>query len=103
MNELVSMRTEPLEIPFPVNESYDLFITIPDGMALVSPPANLNINNEFGSVAVSISVEGQILHIVRKINIQKTDVPVEKYDVFKAMMNSWNSKKNREVVLKKGN
>ena len=103
MNELVSMRTEPLEIPFPVNESYDLFITIPEGMALVSPPANLNINNEFGSVAVSISVEGQILHIVRKINIQKTDVPVEKYDVFKAMMNSWNSKKNREVVLKKGN
>jgi len=30
-------------------------------------------------------------------------VPVEKYDVFKAMTNSWNSKKYREVVLKKEN
>ena len=103
MNELVSMRAEPLEVPFPVNESYDLFITIPDGMTLVSSPANLTINNEFGNILVSISAEGQILHIVRKISIQKMDVPVEKYDVFRAMMNSWNSKKYREVVLKKGN
>ncbi len=103
MNELVSMRAEPLEIPFPVNESYDLFITIPDGMVLVSPPVNLIVNNEFGSVAVSLSVEGNQLHIIRKISITQTMVPVEKYDTFKVIINSWNSKKYREVVLKKGN
>ena len=103
MTELLSQRVEPLEIPFPVNESYDLFITIPDGMAMISPPANLNINNEFGSIAVAISVEGNQLHIVRKINITQTIVPVEKYDTFKSMINAWNSKKYREVVLKKGN
>ncbi len=101
--ELVSTRVEPLEIPFPINESYDLFITIPEGMKLVSPESNLNLTNDFGSMSVSISAEGNQLHIVRKLSVLKTEVPVEKYDAFKAMINTWNSKKCREVVLKKGN
>jgi len=103
MTELVSSRTEPLEIPFTLNESYDLFITIPEGMALVSPAATTKLNNDYGSIEMSISAEGKQLHIVRKINITNTTVSVEKYDSFRAMINSWNSKKYREVVLKKGN
>ncbi len=100
--ELVSKRTEPLEIPFPVSESYDIFISIPEGMSLVSPAVTLTMNNEFGNIEVSITAEGQKLHIIRKINIVKTLVAADKYDTFRSMINSWNSKKYREVVLKKG-
>lgn len=103
MTELVSSRIEPLEIPFTVNESYDLFITISEGMEMVSPAAKLNLDNDFGSIEISISAEGRQLHIIRKINIINPNVPVEKYELFKTMMNTWNSKKYREVVLKKGN
>lgn len=103
MSELVSSRIEPLEIPFTVNESYDLFITIPEGMAMVTSPSSFNINNEFGNIEISISAEGRQLHIIRKINIVNPNVPVEKYEVFRSMINSWNSKKYREIVLKKGN
>jgi len=103
MTELVSNRVEPLEIPFPINESYDIFITLPEGISLVTSASNMNIENELGSVEFSISAEGRQLHIIRKINITKTYVPVEKYDAFKSMVNTWNSKKCREVVLKKGN
>ncbi|MFZ4548298.1 MAG: DUF3857 domain-containing protein [Bacteroidales bacterium] len=99
--ELVSKRIEPLEIPFPVSESYDIFISIPEGMSLVSPAATLTMNNEFGNIEVSITAEGQKLHIVRKINIVKTLVAADKYDTFRSMINSWNSKKYREIVLKK--
>jgi hypothetical protein len=102
MSELISSRTEPLEIPFPANESYDLFMTIPEGMAMISPPAKLNLDNEIGSIELSISAEGQQLHIIRKINILNVNVPVEKYDTFRSMINIWNSKKYREIVLKKG-
>jgi len=70
-------------------------------MSLVSSAATLNLNNEFGSIDFSITAEGQQLHIVRKINIIKTDVPVEKYSVIKMMINTWNSKKYRELVLKR--
>jgi hypothetical protein len=103
MAELVSNRTEPLEIPFPINESYDLSITMPEGMSLISPAATLTMNNEFGSMEFSITAEGNQLHIIRKLVIQKTYVPVEKYDTFKMFINTWNSKKYREVVLMKGN
>ncbi len=103
MSELVSSRTEPLEIPFTVNESYDLFLTIPEGMEMVSPAAKLNLDNDFGSIEILISAEGRQLHIIRKINIINPNVPVEKYESFKTMINTWNSKKFREIVLKKGN
>ena len=103
MTELITNRIEPFEIPFPVNESYDIFISMPDDVSLVSPEADLKTENEFGSLEVSISAEGQQLHIVRKISIIKTYVPVEKYDLVRAMINTWNSKKCREVVLKKAN
>jgi hypothetical protein len=102
MSELVSSRIEPLEIPFTVNESYDLFMTIPEGMTMITPEVKLNINNEFGNIEISISVDGRQLHIIRKINIVNPNVPVEKYEAFRSMINSWNSKKYREVVLKKG-
>ena len=103
MTELVSSRTEPLEIPFNLNESYDIFITIPEGMAMVTSPASFNVSNEFGNIDISISAEGKQLHIIRKINITNVNVPVEKYDALRSMINSWNSKKYREIVLKKGN
>ena len=103
MTELVSSRTEPLEIPFTINESYDLFITIPEGMSMVSSANSANISNEFGTIEISISAEGRQLHVIRKINITCTNVPVAKYDTFRSMINTWNSKKYREVVLKKDN
>jgi hypothetical protein len=102
MTELLSKRTEPLEIPFPIDESYDIFITLPDSMALVSPAATLKMNNEFGSMEFSIVSEGRKLHIIRNLIILKPYVPVEKYDAFRMMMNTLNSKKYREIVLKKG-
>ena len=103
MTELVSTRTEPLEIPFPIIESYDIFISMPEGITMISPAATLNMNNEFGSIECSVTAEGNQLHIVRKLLIQKTFLTVEKYDAFRVMINTWNSKKYREVVLKKGN
>lgn len=103
MTEMVSSRLEPLEIPFSVDESYDLFITIPEGMVLASAPTTRTMNNEFGNIDISISAEGKQLHIVRKISILKTNVPVEKYDTFRMMMNTWNSKNSREIVLKRVN
>ncbi len=102
MTELLSTLTEPLEIPFSINQSYDYFITIPEDMSLLTSTSNVNIHNEFGSIEISVSAEGNILHTLRKINITKTNVPVEKYDSFKTMINTWNSKKYREVLLKNG-
>jgi hypothetical protein len=50
----------------------------------------------------SVTKEDIKLRIIKKINILKTYIPVEKYDSFKMLINGWNNKKYREVVLKKG-
>lgn len=101
MTELLSKRTEPLEIPFAVNESYDYFITVPEGMKMSTAPVSLNINNELGSIDCSVSIEGNRLHVIRKINITKTYVTADKYEMLKMLINNWNNKKYREIVLKK--
>lgn len=100
MTELVTNRVEPFEIPFPINESYDYFITIPEGMELVSTSGNQKMENENGNLELSISQEGNLIHVIRKLNIVKTLVPAEKYESFRILMNAWNSKKYREIVLK---
>jgi len=101
MTELVSTRTEPFEIPYPITETYDIFISLPEGITLASAGANLKMSNEFGSTECSVTMEGNQLHVVRKLNIAVSYVPVDKYETFRMMMNAWNSKKYREVVLKK--
>ena len=101
MSELVSKRIEPLEIPWPVNESYDLLIGIPDGYSMISAPQTMKMENEFGNIKISITSDGKKLHIVKAINLVKTYVPAEKYTTFKIMMDAWNNNKYREVVLKK--
>ena len=78
MTELLSKRYEPLKVPFPIKEEYDMVFDLPEGMQLVSPEAKLSMNNEFGSIDISIVSDGNKLHVVRKINITKTYVPVEK-------------------------
>lgn len=101
MTELLSQRTEPFEIPFAIHETEDIFIQIPIGMNLLTQTDATKIENEFGSIELSVSFENDILHIQRKMDIKKTEVPAEKYEVFKTLINSWNSKKYREAVLKK--
>lgn len=101
MTELLSQRTEPFEIPFAIHETEDIFIQIPIGMNLLTQTDAKKIENEFGSIELSVSFENDILHIQRKMDIKKTEVPAEKYEVFKTLINSWNSKKYREAVLKK--
>lgn len=101
MTELLSQRTEPFEIPFAIHETEDIFIQLPIGMNLLTQTDATKIENEFGSIELSVSFENDILHIQRKMDIKKTEVPAEKYEVFKTLINSWNSKKYREAVLKK--
>jgi hypothetical protein len=101
MTELISTRIEPLEIPFPINESYDLFISLPEGYSMISPPVDITTQNEFGKLRVSISAENGQLHIVRSLELQKTLVETSAYGTFRSMMNDWNNRKCREVVVGK--
>lgn len=101
MTELITKRNEAFEIPYTLTESYDYFFTIPDGYQLLTPNSSITMNNKFGSINIDISLEKNLLHVLRKITITDTQVSSEEYETFKTLFNSWNNKKYREVVLKK--
>lgn len=99
MKELNSKRNEAFEIPYHLTESYDLYFTLPENYALATDPLSVNVTNEFGAIEISISSEGNQLHMVRKLTISNTFVSIEKYDTFRTFINLWNNTKYREVVL----
>jgi hypothetical protein len=102
MTELVTARTEPLEIPFPVKESYRYTITLPEGYELITEESSLSLKKDFGSLNIHISQEGRTLQVDRMIHLTKTVIEPSEYADFKAFINTWNNKKYREVILRIG-
>ncbi len=102
MSELVTARTEPFEIPFPVNESYRYSLTLPEGFELVSPETSMSLKKDFGNIQINIAQEGRTLQINRSIHIDKTILEPGAYADFRQLMNSWNNWKYREIIFRKG-
>ncbi len=102
MTEMVTQRNEPLEIPFLVNESYQYSITLPEGYEMVSPEVSLNLNKDFGFIKVNITRDGRTLQINRSIHLAKTTIEPADYAEFRLLLNSWNNRKYREIIFRKG-
>lgn len=102
MNELVSLRTEPLEVPFPLKESYHFSITLPDGFELITAESKLNVSKDFGKIEISISQEGNKLFIDRSLELQKSIIEPSEYESFRSFINTWNNRKYRELVIRIG-
>ncbi len=100
--ELISERTEPLELPYPLNESYRFTITLPAGYELITAESRVNIHKPFGSITIEISQEGRTLLVNRSISIGRTWITPAEYAEFKDFINTWNNKKYRETVLRIG-
>ena len=102
MAELPAKRLTPLELPMLIKESYSFNVTLPEGMTLVTPLTNLSLNpDKAGQLHIAISQQGNILQVTRSLNLENTVIHPENYDLFRNMMNTWNEKKYREIVLKK--
>ena len=100
MTELISARTEPIELPFPLNESYRFSITLPEGYKLITGEVSLSLKKEFGNLIIYISQEGRTLQIDRMIHLTKSLLELSEYADFKAFINTWNNKKYREVIIR---
>ena len=102
MTELVSARTEPLIIPFPVTESYRFSVTLPEGMELITQEQDFTLQKNYGRIQIRIIQEGKTLDIVRSLTITRPEVSPQEYGDFKAFINTWNNKKYKELVIRKG-
>jgi hypothetical protein len=102
MAELAGKRNTPLEIPMLINESYTYKVTLPRGMTLVTPATELYVNpGKVGQLRIMISQQGDVLLVSRTLTLDSMVIEPENYDAFRNLMNTWNEKKYREIVLKR--
>lgn len=98
---LLNERKTPFYLSYPINESYDYTITIPDNFSFVAPEIKKEITNEIGSLKIEISKTDQMIHINKSLKINENRIKPEEYPKFKDLLESWNKKTYQEIILKK--
>ena len=94
-------RKTPFEVPFQVDEQYELTFSIPENMKLVNPLNLTELKTAFGELAISIVQDGNKITVKRNLKIIQQKIPVADYKAFKQMIDLWNQGKYRQLVLKK--
>jgi len=101
INYLNSNRKTDFEIPFQLNEQYSFTITLPEDMQLINPIEIIEHSTDFGEVIISNIQNDTAITVKRMFSISQNTIPVSSYREFKKMLDLWNEKKYRELVLKK--
>ena len=96
---LPKTRVASLEIPYLIEESYDMSITIPDDLKLFSSGKKVELTNKAGTFIFEIKPGGKNVQVKRSIRLGKRIIDPSEYADFKALMDFWNSEKFRKVIF----
>ena len=99
---LSSKRSQPLELPFPADESYEYRLALPAGLTLLSPLKKIEIKNKAGSFYFELRQAGNKVSVSRKIKVRETVIPAENYIDFKILMDNWNNPRQSELIFQAG-
>ena len=97
---LTPSRTAPLKVR-PVVEQYSYTITLPDGIVLAAKPVHISKSRKgLGQMEISISQEGNTLHVSRQLLLPNTYTisNPKDYKAFREWMILWNQYK--EIIVK---
>jgi len=97
---LLSERKTPLHLSQTINETYQFNLKLPEGFLLTSPVTKEH-NNELGSVSVDITANNGQLQIKKSLKMNKAVICPAGYSQFKDLMDIWNKKTYKEIILKK--
>jgi len=100
LNTLLSERKTPLHLSQTINETYQFNVKLPEGFEL-SSPVTKELSNELGGVSVDITANNSQLQIKKSLKIKKAVICPTEYSQFKNLMDIWNKKTYKEIILKK--
>ncbi|MCF8369466.1 MAG: DUF3857 domain-containing protein [Bacteroidales bacterium] len=100
MPYLNSERITSFEVPNTINEQYSFSITLPEGVQFINPVDLTEVKADFGEMLISTSIKENIITVKRMLKIQRTVISPEEYPKFKEMMDLWNEKNFRQLILK---
>lgn len=101
INYLNSDRKTDFEIPATLDEQYSFTIELPEEMELINPVEIIEHSSDFGEVILSNIQNDTAITVKRLFRISKNRIPVSSYQELKEMLDLWNERKYRELVLRK--
>lgn len=100
INYMSDLRQESFKLPELIDERYEYSISVPEGYQLVNLPSTDDISNELGTVKMLIEQKDQEIFITREIELRQQLIGRNQYRELKLMMETFNSKKYRSIILK---
>jgi hypothetical protein len=86
--------------PYPSRETDEIVITLPEGLAVETAPAQARSERSFANYALaSESGDGARLHVRRELTIGKIRIPAERYPVLKSFFDQARAGDEGQVVL----
>jgi len=77
----------------------NISIEIPEGYSVESTPAPLNLENRFGYFKMSVSREGNVIRINRRMQFNRGTYPAEYYAELKALLDIARDGNNANIVI----
>jgi hypothetical protein len=99
IHPLPSYRSTPFEVPFPLDESVELTLTVPDNLVLLSSGNEVSISNAAGSFRFEIKRDAGKITISKEITIASRIIGPKDYAAFKTLVDNWNLLQYREVMF----
>ncbi len=96
-------RACPVEMAFPKTENFVLNLELPAGYEVESLPTSVSLSLADDSVNYNllVSVQGQFLQLISKVNIKKTTFPLAAYEDLRELFIQIEEKLKEKIVLKK--
>ena len=96
---LPKTRISTLEIPYLIEENYNISFIIPGDLKLFSAGKKVELINKAGSFNFEIKQGGKNVQVKRGIKLSKRIIDPSEYADLKTLMDYWNSEKFRKVIF----
>lgn len=96
-------RLYPIDFNFPLKESYNLLINIPEGFEVDFLPEQINLktDNEYLVFKMSVLKKEKLLHVIATFEINSAFVPSKHYSSLKEFYKEMIKKQSEKIILKK--
>jgi len=100
LKTLVSERTAPLDIKWPLNINYDYTISLPETLELKNKNLDIEKKNDNAAINIQINEKDGKIKIQRYLEINNTIIPSDAFNSFKEIIDIWKNPNYKTLVLK---
>lgn len=100
IHELSAERKSPLKLQYVVDDEYEYEIELSDKLELANPEVKIEEKTAIGEVSIIIKSSSNKIKVSRSIEIYKDNISLQYYPDFRKLMNLWNDKNYRQLIIK---